>query len=333
MPRPGFSFLLCPDAELLRQQIETLVETHGEGTTWFRRVYWADDGDLPGAFWQDLTIPDLMGTSRLVVVRRANAFLVDGWNRLTSTLSSFSSHIWPIFCLEAGLDKQGNPKAPATLTKQKYWAVAEKRGWVWSSAGLTRSTLPGFIKRHAARNGVTIQPDALNALSDLLPLDALGARNELDKLILAAGDSGRVDASMLSIVAAETDMDVFEFISTLFSGGSPEKVWKKVFDNRLVSSTDSILFSFLALLQREARILWELAHGDQPSAYVPRGALSAKTKMARSLGATRLARIWDLSLEAEFGIKSGQRTPEQAFEALVGGLYGVFRDANPTGMR
>lgn len=333
MNRPGFSFLLCPDAELLRQEIEHLVETYSPDTKWVRRVYWADDGDLPGAFWQDMTIPDLMGTSRLVIIRRANTFLVDSWNKLSTALSSFNAHIWPIFCMEGGLDKKGAPKTPKTLTKQKYWAVAEKRGWVWSSPGLMRRTLPDFINRYARRSGINFPPDVVRSLTDILPTDALGARNELDKLALAAGDSGEVRMEHLSVVAAQTDMDVFEFISTLMSGKSPEKVWKKVFDNRLVSSSDNILFSFLALLQREARIMWELAHGDKPSAWVPRGEVTTKTNMARKLGPMRLSRIFDLTLEAEYGIKSGERSPEQAFEALIGGLYTVFRDANPAGMR
>ncbi|UIJ37640.1 DNA polymerase III subunit delta [Desulfobaculum bizertense] len=333
MSRPGFSFLLCPDAELLRLRIEDLVQEHGADTTWVRRVYWADEGDLPGAFWQDMSIPDLMGTSRLVVIRRANAFLVDSWNKLSSTLASFNSQIWPIFCLEGGLDKKGNPKTPKTLTKQKYWAVAEKKGWVWSSPGLTRNTLPNFIADYARRNGKDIPIPVRQSLTQLLPLDAVGARNELDKLALAAGDSERITDEHLGIISSEADVDVFSFISMLFSGRSPEKVWKRVFDNRLVSSSDNILFSFLALLQREARILWEMSMGETPSTWVPRNMVGKKQTLARQLGPSRLASVWDLAFEAELGIKSGQRSPEQAFEALIGGLYAVFRDANPSRMR
>lgn len=50
--RPGFSFLLCPDPELIRLEVEALMERHGQDRTWVRRVYWGDD-ELPGAFWQD----------------------------------------------------------------------------------------------------------------------------------------------------------------------------------------------------------------------------------------------------------------------------------------
>ena len=322
--RPGFSFLLCPDPELLRLEMESLVDLHGRGKAWDRRVHWADE-DLTDAFWQDLTIGDLMGTPRLVVVRRADAFLKAHWEKLTQALSSFNAQIWPIFCIETGPNKKGEMKPPAMLVKQKYWPVAEKRGWVWISPGLSRTTMPDFVRRFAARNDLSIPPQVERALADALPLDAVGARNELDKILLAAGEKREVRAEHASLVSHEAEMDVFSFIAAVLGGREPEKVWKKVFDNRLVSSTDSIFFAFLALITREARILWELAAGEQPSTWVRRADLAAKTKLAKRLGPARLSRIFDLVLEAEFGVKTGQRSPEQAFEAIVGGLFSLLR--------
>lgn len=322
--RPGFSFLLCPDPELLRLEMESLVERHGRGKAWERRVHWADE-DLTDAFWQDLTIGDLMGTPRLVVVRRADAFLKAHWEKLTQALSSFNAQIWPIFCIESGPNKKGEMKPPAMLVKQKYWPVAEKRGWVWTSPGLSRATMPDFVRRFAARNELSIPPQAERALADALPLDAVGAKNELDKILLAAGERREVLPEHAALVSHEAEMDVFSFIAAVLGGREPEKVWKKVFDNRLVAATDSIFFAFLALITREARILWELAAGEQPSAWVRRGDLAAKTKLAKRLGPARLSRIFDLVLEAEFGVKTGQRSPEQAFEAIVGGLFSLLR--------
>ncbi|WP_461208493.1 DNA polymerase III subunit delta [Desulfocurvus sp. DL9XJH121] len=322
--RPGFSFLLCPDPELVRLELESLVRRHGQGRDFDRRVHWADE-DLSDAFWQDLTIPDLMGTPRLVVVRRANALLKEGWDKLTSALSSFNAQIWPVFCLESGPDKKGQMKPPAVLAKQKYWPVAEKRGWVWTSPGLTPATMGRFIKDFAARHELAIPPATARALADALPQDAVGAGNELHKILLAGGETREVKPEHVALVSHQADMDVFAFIASILDGRSPEKVWKKVFDNRLAPSTDSIFFAFLALITREARTLWELAQGEAPSAWVRRSDLDDKTRLAKRLGPTRLARIWDLVLEAEFGVKTGQRTPEQAFEAVVGGLFSLLK--------
>lgn len=330
--RPGFSFLLCPDPELIRLEVENLVERFGAGRTFDRRVHWADE-DLTDAFWRDLTIPDLMGVPRLVVVRRAHAFLKADWDKLTPALSSFSAQIWPVFCLESGPDKQGAMKPPAVLVKQKYWPVAEKRGWVWSSPGLTPAGMAAFVDGFAARHDLSIPRPVRDALGDALPHDAVGARNELGKILLAAGEAREVLPEHVSLVSHQADMDVFAFISSILDGGSPERVWKKVFDNRQVPSTESIFFSFLALVTREARILWELAQGEPPSQWVRRQDLDAKTGLARRLGPTRLSRIWDLVLEAEFGVKTGKRSPEQAFEAIVGGMFTLLRPKRPSARR
>lgn len=324
MARPGFSFLFCPDPELIRLEVEKLVESHSDPASWNRRVYWGDE-DLPGGFWQDMSIPDLMGSSRLVVVRRAHKFLKDTWEKLTDPLASFKPDIWPIFCLEGEPDKKGNPKIPAVLKKTKFWPVAEKRGWVWSSPGLTPHSMPDFVGDFARRRNISMSAAIARQLADSLPMDAVGATNELDKIALAASISGEVLPEHLGLISHQADMDVFTFISSLLEGKSPEKIWKKVFDNRQVSSTDNILFSFLALLAREVRIMWELAHGENPSMWVPAAAKNRKGALAKKLGAARLSKMLELVLEAEFSIKTGKRSPEQAFEALVGGLYAIMR--------
>lgn len=322
--RPGFSFLLCPDPELIRLEIEALVEQYGNGQTYERRVHWADE-DLTDAFWQDITIPDLMGAPRLVVVRRAQAFLKEGWQKLTSALSSFNAQIWPIFCVESGPDKKGQMKPPAMLVKQKYWPVAEKRGWVWSNPGLNHATMGQFIMDFAARHSLSIDQSTVRALADVLPTDAVGAGNELQKLLLAAGDAQKILPEHVGLVSHQADMDVFAFISSIIDGREPEKVWKKVFDNQLAPSQDNIFFAFLALIAREARILWELAAGEAPSTWVRRSDIPKKTTLAKRLGPQRISHMWDLVLEAEYGVKTGKRTPEQAFEAIVGGLFALLQ--------
>lgn len=266
MSRPGFNFLMCPDPELTRLRLEALVAEHGEGRSWDRRVYWADD-ELPGAFWQDLTIPDLMGTPRLVVVRRAHKFLKEAWEKLTSPLGSFNASIWPVFCLEAEPDKKG-PKPPAVLTKTKFWPVAKRFGWIWTSPGLTASGMPDFVRDFAARHGLKIAKDAQRPLCNALPQDAMGAKNELDKLALAAGATGEITLEHLPVISYQADMDIFTFIAAAIDGSSGQKVWKKVMDNRLVSGNDDIFFAFLALLQRESRQLWELASGEDRKSVV-----------------------------------------------------------------
>ena len=149
----------------------------------------------------------------------------------------------------------------------------------------------------------------------------MGARNELDKLALLAGDSGQVLPEHLQIVGAEEDMDIFSFVDAVVRGVRPEEVWRRVFADRLAKAGDRMLFGFLHFLVREARILWQLSHGEEQAVFLPGGVKNRKRDLAARLGEKGVARLFELAMEAELGIKSGARRPEQAFEALVGGLY------------
>jgi len=332
MSRPGFYFMLCPDPELTLREIRGLPHRFGLDSSWERRTYFGPldktDEDLSPAFWEDLGVSSLLGTKKMIVVRRAHKLPVDFWNSLTPVLAGFNAKVWPVFCLEGAWGKDG-PKPPKTLTKQKYWAVARKKGWVWRSPGLSLRTLPGFIKKFIAEQGFTISPAALRILSRTLPWDAGAAVREMEKLALWMGKRTEIRESDLGIVSPYADMDVFAFLRALLQGAAPEKVWQKVFSDRLVGSGDKMFFGFLGLLQREMRTLWQLGRGEKPSAYVPFAVKKEKQSLARKLGEGGSARIWDLALEAEYGIKTGNRSMEQAFEALVAGLYAVFQDTRP----
>ena len=70
MPRPGFSFLVCPDSRLLQARLEALVSAQGDSGRWERHVHWGDEEPSP-RFWEQLTLQGLFGTPRLLVVRQA----------------------------------------------------------------------------------------------------------------------------------------------------------------------------------------------------------------------------------------------------------------------
>lgn len=324
--RPGFSFIACPDPELIRQRIETLVEEHGQGAAWERRVHWGDDENLAAAYWDDLGLVSLLGGKRLVVLRRADKQLAAFWDALSPRLASFNDGVWPVFCLESEWTKpkgrQGpSPKIPKPLSRQKYWSLAEDRGWIWSSPGLTDASMPDFVRDYARRCGLSLTKPVGQALCRALPQDAVGARNELDKLALLAGESGQVLPGHLEIVGAQEDMDIFSFVDAVVRGDRAEQVWRRVFADRLAKAGDRMLFGFLHFLVREARILWQLSHGEEGAVYLPGSVKNRKRELAARLGENGIARLFELALEAEMGIKTGIRRPEQAFEALVGGLY------------
>jgi DNA polymerase-3 subunit delta len=326
MSRPGFSFLVCPDAELLQLKLGDMLSAHGGAEAFLRKVYWApaDDKDdpLPGDYWQDLDVPSLMGTPKFLVLRRANKQDTAFWKAIETRLAAFNDTVWPVFCLEGEWTK-GKPAVPAAVHKRKFWAVAQKKEWVWRMQGLTQATMKRFVEGFMRERGLDVPPDVAREIERALPQDAGAARRELEKIALAAGESGTVESAHLAAISHRPDMDIFTFLKAALAGASPEKVWAKVFAERNLSTDDRVFFGFLRLVQREARIFWELAAGEKPSVYVPHHAQTDKMNMARKIGKQGAADILDLVMAAEFGVKSGARTPEQAFEALVAGLHQI----------
>ena len=320
MQRPGFTFLVCPDPELALARIRGLLS--GAGQDFARRTYWGDDEAVPPAFWQDLAVASLFATPKAVVLRRADGLPEAFWSQLAPYLAGFNALVWPIFCLEGEWDK-GKPRRPKALTKQKFWAVAEKRGWVVDAPGLTARTLPDHLRRELTARGLTAPAAVQKRLAELLPPDAAAVAAELDKLALAAGERGQVAPGDLAVVAAEPQLSIFDFLRAALEGAAPVKVWSRVLADHQAAGSDKILFAFLGLLTREARLLWELAHGEKPSVWLSDYARDQKMGLVKRLGPSRVAGIFDLALAAEMGVKSGTRDPEQAFEALAAGLHAL----------
>jgi DNA polymerase III subunit delta len=322
MERPGFSFHICPDPGLLRRKIDKDVSLLGP--EWEKRTYWADEG-LTSAIWESLSLPGLLGGFRAVVLRRTEGLSVEEWSGFEPVLGRYQQRIWPIFCLE-GAWKGGRPPIPAALAKQKFWAVAEKKRWVWSSPGLTREACSGILAEWARRHGLTLPRPVLDLMLRVLPKEMAALDNELEKVLLTLSGRTTVGAEDLSVVSFTSQMEIFGFLASVVRSEEPARVWKQVITSQ-IGSDPSMIFPFLALLLREARILWQLGTGEGAEIRMPPQAKSEKLALARRIGSRRLARVWDLALEAELGIKSGRFSPDQAMELLVSGLMLLFRPA------
>ncbi|HBR06850.1 MAG TPA: DNA polymerase III subunit chi [Desulfovibrio sp.] len=320
MPRQGYSFLVCPDPELLRRRVDALAAGGGMGSA-ERKVFWGDDAEpLPGAFWEALTQKSLFSTPKTLVLRRAHSLKAEAWDRLDKALSAANSEVWVFLCLEGAWDR-GKVPIPAALSKRTLWKHAEKSGWIWQSKGLDDKALRGFVRDWAAAEKIGVEPQVLETLCRALPLDAAALALELDKLALAAGPERRLLAEHAELVQQSEDMDLFALMDALAKGGSPALVWQRVLGNR--GESDSLLFPLVGALCREARTLWALLTGDEDVKIHPY-VRQLKTPLARRLGKPGLQRLFDLALEADLGVKSGSRKPEQALELLVAELTGVF---------
>ncbi len=332
MQRPGFTFLVCPDPEMIRNRVERLLGESGEVFT--REVFQGDE-EIPDAFWRALTVASLFAEPKAVVLRRADSLTDDFWPKLKGPLSGFSAHVWPMICLEKPFGKKG-PAIPKALSSQPYYQVAEKRRWIWTSPGLTRRDMAPMLKDWAGAKNLSFAPGVLEALAAVLPEDMATAGRELEKLELAAlartdtpagetgaaGPPGRVTQEDLALLASRPGMDAFAFLNAFSRRGQELAVWREIFEQSL--SPEDMIFKFLGLLRSDARQMWQILLGEAEAVRLPPSVKSQKEAMARRLGPGGLTRLFDLAMDAEMGIKSGAKNPDQAMEFLAAELFSLF---------
>lgn len=329
MPRPGFFFCVCPDSKLIHEHIGSLLKKHPpeSGGEYERRVYWGDEG-LPDKFWSDLTMQSLIPAPKAIVVRNAQNLKAAHWTTLAKALNRLYPNAWPFFCFEVEFNR-GKPKLPQGFSNRKFWKFAKKQKWVFESQGLTSKMAQDYVHTWAKSNGVTFAPGVLNTMVDALPLDARAIDLELGKILLALGPDKQVQAQHASLLTFSAELDIFEFIKALQKGGGSAQVWKEILAQQIGGGT--FLFLFLSLLVREARILWQLYFREPVK--LPQFIIGEKQRLASQLGPERLPRIWELALEAEWGVKSGERTEGQALELLISGLAELFGGAGAPARR
>lgn len=321
MSRPAFSFCVCPDGQLVREHLQGLFASHGlENADWERHTFWGDE-ELPPLFWEHLTLQGLFQQSKVLVVRNAQNIPAEKWRGLSQALSRPNPSVWPFFCLEVPWEK-GSPKIPAHLLKLRCFAFAEQQKWVWRSAGLDPRSVRTYVQQRASAHGLRFEPGALEAVLASVPVDAAAIEQEIAKIALLAED-GLVRANLDALTRQSPEYNAFAFVQMLESANL-SGVWKELACNQ--EDLDTRIFPLIGLLLREARILWQIRAGEG-ARLAPRD-VKSKEQLASSLGFTGISALFQALLRAEYGIKTGERQPAQALEALVAELGLLFQTAS-----
>lgn len=329
MIRPAYSICICPDSRLLRGRLETLLAAHPpeEQGAWRMHVFWGDEG-LGASFWEHLTLQGLFASPKALIIRNAQILTADNLNTLSAKLLPLAGSpaqplpaplIWPLLCFEVDIEKS-KPKIAAHIANLPCFVEAEKRGWVDLTHTLSPASLSAFIRAESERHGLRLRPEELHTLERSLPADAAFVESELMKLALLADPEGRLPHKNLTLGTHTQEITIFELMRILQQRGDPTVAWRQILADKL--SGENMIFSFIAILLREARTLWQTLAGPAP--YLPPQAALQKKIVADSLGYAGIARLWELALAADKGIKTGERTPDQAFEKLSAGLFLLF---------
>ena len=340
MSRPAFTLCICPDSQLLRDRLDALLAAAAparptettphpasaaapDSPAWQRLVFWADEG-LTAPFWENLTLQGLFAVPKALILRNAQTLAADSLKRLSAVLAAMAGSpglVWPLICFEVAFDK-GKAKIPVHIPRLPFWQTAEQKGWIEEIPGLTPQTMPAYVRAAAARHSIAASPREIQELARMLPPDAALVNSELAKLSLSVDDKGRLPAEALSLAEHGRDVGLFELMRILQQGGDAPAAWQRILEDRL--SGENMVFACVAILLREARTLWQILAGQEP--WLPPQAAAQKKAAARQLGFAGVARLWELALMADKGIKTGERGPDQALEILAADLFRLFRN-------
>ncbi len=310
--QPGFLFMVCPDVQILLEAVEEQARVNAPADGPFKRVcFWGDE--VPGnAFWEALSVRDLFGSRRMVLVRMANLWTAPVWKILDKMLARPLGGSWPVFCLENDWEK-GSPKIPAVIARTRCLAFARKQRWMWANPGITDRNVHDYVRAQARARGLRLQPDTMERLCEDTPRQAGVLAAELDKLSLL--NSGQpLTVEQLGTAQWAPDAQVFTCVSCLMRGDA-RGTWRE-----LARSTDldNGALGMLGIITWHLRTLWQLLTGEP----VRSGTLTAA--MARQLGPARLTSAMNLVLDAEHAVKTGA-SGRQTVEMLCTRLLHLFR--------
>ena len=316
--RPGYLFLVCPDAQLVRQQVEASAQAYPPASgSWERFCYWGDE-EPPRSFWENLSLTGLLGSQRLVVVRQANQWNAAVWHRLSKVLSQPLAGNFPLFCLEVGFEK-GKYKVPAWLMKLPCWTFADRKGWIWRSEGVTDRNIARFVQDEAARAGVRLSRETLARFADTVPRSAEVIANEIEKISLACPQGAVAGPECMSTADWIPEARLFDCVDALMRGDQAA-VWREF---SRVTDVESAAFAMLGILALYCRRLWQLSAGESPPMFG--ASRSTLPPLARRLGPGGCAFALAQVVEAELAIKTGKNSPRQAIEFLLSQLLPHFR--------
>lgn len=317
---PGFTFCVCPDVTLSHRYAANLTEKYSFGGTnasWETRTFWGDE-PLTSAFWESMEANGLFNRPRQIIVRNAQTLPADVWKKISSLLARVASDIWPFLFLEVPFEK-GQPKIPVHIRKLKCWDFGHNKKWVWLCPGIDSGTIKKYISQIATDLHLTFDPYALDTLCSKLPYNAAAIDNEMQKLSLVAPDK-RITKELAQWAGQETQLDIFTFIRSIQENKNQHKIWSTVLADQLSGETS--FFGSTAMLLREARILWQLFYNEPVQ--LPPSIITIKERLAKKLGITRIAALWEAVYLAERGVKTGEHSPQQAMESLVAELALLF---------
>ncbi len=316
----GFYFCHCPDMQLAKEYMENnYISSFGD--VWIqaeRRTFWNEDIQ---AYLSALDTISFETKNKIFYIKNCHELSSEQWKKISAALGKPRPDVFSIFFLNNGLEK-GKLKVPQTVQKLKCYEFAQKKEWIFESVGITDTNFEKILRNEAkAKYGLVLNNDVIAILKDIVSPDYNSINNILAQLSLITGQDGVVNAGALAQLTNYTPELVWFDIINKIEAGKGAEVWK-LFYKASNQIDDSSIFTFLALMMREMRILWKIKANEQ--VFLPSSQITAKNTLAAKLGFTNIAKIISLLCFAEFAIKSGKKKSVDTLEELIKDCIKIF---------
>jgi DNA polymerase-3 subunit delta len=282
-PRRPIVLVYGPDLGLVRERVDALLRVAGTDSADPFSVVTLD-GDLlaatPGRLADEARTIGLFGGRRVVHIRAGGRSFNEALQGLLSDPPKDT-----LVVIEAGDLRKGTPLRKLAESSPVAVAIA---CYPDTERDLTR------LVDHTLRDaGLTIEADARDTLVSLLGGDRLATRSELDKLMLYAADSKRIDYDGVRAVIADSSALALDDVVDAAAAGDAETALVAYAKARAAGiPPNGVIGAMIRHVAMLHRLSLRLERGDSPSRVVddPAIRIHFRRKARFELALSRLGR-------------------------------------------
>ncbi|GCF94573.1 DNA polymerase III subunit delta [Enterococcus florum] len=212
---------------------------------------------------------------------------------------------------------------PKLDARKKITKALKKQAAVIEAAPLQESDLRSFLQRYISNEQAKISKEAFDLFLRLTDFDLTKAMNELDKLLLLAGEGETITLQQVRDLVPKTlEQNVFELTEQILKGNS-EQAYRTYEELHLQGEEtiklNAILIGQIRLLL-QTKILQKIGY-QQANIAEALGIHPYRVKLAMQQVAKfpleTLIKMFDRLAENDYQIKTGQSDKELAFQLFI----------------
>lgn len=206
---------------------------------------------------------------------------------------------------------------------EKVEAAVEAVGIVVRFTPLTEWEAPRWLQTRARKAGKKLTPKAAAFLTERVGLDEQALGQELEKLILYAGESTTIDvAEVEQVASAQRTFTSFELMRLV---GRKDTSRALTALRKLLLAGEAPL-AILGLLARQVRLIWQVKDGMERGVTVSElgrrlnlypKVLSQYVEQASAFSQPKLAEFHEAIRTSDVSLKSSGTSPEVILESLI----------------